>query len=99
MVAEQNKNENEEVRVPLGQVVATANAARTLPKNEIIAGLQRHAVGDWGDVDGQDRESNDQAIQHGDRLLSVYHTTDGTKFWIITEWDRSVTTVLMPSDY
>ena len=99
MVAEQNENENEKVRVPLGQVVATANAAEALPQNEIIAGLQRHASGDWGDVDDEDSASNDQAIQHGDRLLSVYHTIDGTKFWIITEWDRSVTTVLLPEDY
>lgn len=99
MVAEQNENENEEVRVQLGQVVATANAAETLPQNEIIAGLQRHAAGDWGDVDEEDRKSNEKAFKHGDRLLSVYHTSDGTKFWIITEWDRSVTTVLMPEDY
>ena len=99
MIAERNENENEEVRVPLGQVVATANASRTLPQDEIIAALQRHAAGDWGDVDQEDRESNDKAIQHGDRLLSVYHATDGTKFWIITEWDRSVTTVLLPEDY
>lgn len=99
MVVEQNENENEEVRVQLGQVVATANAAETLPQNEIITALRRHSIGDWGDVDDEDRETNNRAIQHGDRLLSVYHTTDGTKFWIISEWDRSVTTVLMPSDY
>ena len=99
MIAEHNENENEEIRVPLGQVVATANASETLPQNEIAEALRRHASGDWGDVDKEDRESNDQAFQHGDRLLSVYHTTDGTKFWIITEWDRSVTTVLLPEDY
>lgn len=99
MIAEQNENENEEVRVQLGQVVATANAAETLPQNEIIAALRRHSIGDWGDVDDEDRETNNRAIQHGDRLLSVYHTIDGIKFWIITEWDRSLTTVLLPEDY
>lgn len=99
MIAEQNENENEEVRVPLGQVVATANAAGTLPQDEILVAFRRHASGDWGDVDEEDRESNDRAFQHGDRLLSVYHTAEGIKFWIITEWDRSVTTVLMPGDY
>ena len=99
MVAEQNENEIEEVRVPLGQVVATANAARTLPPFIIIDALRRHAIGDWGDVDEEDREANNRAITHGDRLLSVYHTVDRVKFWIITEWDRSVTTVLLPGDY
>ena len=99
MIAEQNESENEEFRVPLGQVVATANAARTLPQDEIVVALRRHASGDWGDVDEEDHESNDKAFQHDDRLLSVYHTSGGTKFWIITEWDRSVTTILLPEDY
>lgn len=93
------RNENREVRVILGQVVATANASHTLPQDEIIGALRRHATGDWGDVDEEDRESNNQAVLNGDRLLSVYHTADGTKFWIITEWDRSATTVLLPEDY
>ena len=97
MIDEQN--ESDAVRVPLGQVVATANAARTLPQSEVIDALRRHATGDWGDVDTEDHESNNRAIRDGDRLLSVYHTIDGTKFWIITEWDRSVTTVLLPEDY
>lgn len=97
MTAEQN--ENSDVRVPLGQVVSTANAARTLPPFVIIDALRRHAVGDWGDVDAEDYETNNRAIQNGDRLLSAYHAADGTKFWVITEWDRSVTTVLLPEDY
>lgn len=87
------------VRVPLGQVVITANAAQQLPQTEVTEAIRRHAIGDWGDVDGEDRRANDRAIQEGDRLLSVYHTTGGIKFWIITEWDRSVTTVLLPEDY
>lgn len=93
------RTENEEVQVPLGQVVATANASATLPQDEVVAALRRHASGDWGDVDDDDRAANDAALEEGTRLLSVYHTKDGTKFWIITEWDRSVTTVLMPEDY
>lgn len=92
-------NERAVVRVPLGQVVMTANAAQQLPPTEVMQAIQRHAIGDWGDVDGEDRRANDRAIQDGDRLLSVYHTTSGIKFWIITEWDRSVTTVLLPEDY
>lgn len=87
------------VRVPLGQVVITSNAAQQLTQAEVTQAIQRHANGDWGDVDGEDRIANDRAIQDGDRLLSVYHTANGIKFWIITEWDRSATTVLLPEDY
>ena len=87
------------VRVPLGQVVITANAAEQLPQADVILAIRRHASGDWGDVDDEDRRANDRAIQEGTRLLSAYHTTGGIKFWIITEWDRSVTTVLLPEDY
>ena len=93
------RTEKEEVRVSLGQVVATANAASTLPQDEVMVALRRHASGDWGDVDDSDRAANDAAVEAGDRLLSVYHTKGGTKFWIITEWDRSVTTLLLPSEY
>ena len=87
------------VRVPLGQGVITANAAQQLPPTDVTQAIQRHAIGDWGDVDAEDRAANDRAIQEGDRLLSVYYTVSGIKFWIITEWDRSVTTVLLPEDY
>ena len=99
MITERNEGESERVQVPLGQIVATANAAQRLPQHEITIALRRHAVGDWGDVCEHDRASNDLALEQNDRLLSVYHTGDGTKFWIITEWDRSITTVLMPEDY
>ena len=93
------RDEQDEVQVPLGQVVATANANAALPQQEVMDALRRHATGDWGDVDDEDRAANDRALRNGARLLSVYHTQDGTKFWIITEWDRSVTTVLLPEDY
>ena len=87
------------VRVPLGRVVITANAAEKLLEVDVARAIRRHASGDWGDVDAEDRAANDRAIQDGDRLLSVYRTTSGIKFWIITEWDRSATTVLLPEDY
>ena len=85
-------------RFPLGQIVATANALATLDPQAIAEGLQRHAQGDWGNVCPEDAEQNTEALQHGDRLLSAYGTGPRT-FWIITEADRSVTTVLMPEDY
>lgn len=83
----------------LGRVVITRNAWHTLPMYEVIDALDRHVLGDWGDIDEQDRQQNEFSLREGCRLLSVYHTDDGTKFWIITEWDRSVTTVLLPEDY
>ena len=83
----------------LGRTVATPNVLNTVPHVEILAALQRHQSCDWGDVCPQDKWANDRAVKGGERLLSVYHSKDGVKFWIITEWDRSATTVLLPEDY
>jgi hypothetical protein len=83
----------------LGRLVSTPNALAQVSHEEIIASLSRHVRGDWGDCCPDDRAANDAALLDGTRLLSVYHTTNGTKFRIITEWDRSVTTVLLPEDY
>ena len=85
--------------LPLGQIVITANAESQIPAIEILVALQRHSSGDWGEVCEEDRKSNDKALRDESRILSVYRTRDGVKFWIITEWDRSITTVLMPEDY
>lgn len=85
--------------VPLGQIVATPAALDALHRPDIVAALRRHAAGDWGDVDADDRAANDDALRAGERLLSVYRVANGTTFWVITEADRSVTTVLLPDDY
>jgi len=61
--------------------------------------LKRHLSGDWGNVCDEDRVTNELALQEGDRLLSVYMKEGLPKLWIITEWDRSVTTVLFPEEY
>ena len=82
-----------------GRVVMTRNAQSTLPIPDVQAALVRHASGDWGDVCEEDRQANDEALKTGARLLSVYRDSRGTKFWIITEADRSATTVLLPEDY
>ena len=87
------------VTVPLGRLVATPAALAALSQADIVAALRRHAVGDWGDVEPDDRAANDDALKSGDRLLSVYFSGTGTKFWVITEADRSSTTVLLPDDY
>lgn len=82
-----------------GQVVATPAVLDSVSNDEIQLGLDRHFHGDWGNVDDHDRQANEDALENGSRLLSVYESAEGTKFWIITEADRSSTTVLLPSDY
>lgn len=85
-------------KFPLGDIVITANASAQLDPVDVQQGLSRHAAGDWGLVCAEDREENDYSLKEGFRLLSVY-LSGGKRFWIITEADRSVTTVLMPEDY
>ena len=84
---------------PLGQTVITANARNILSDTDINNALARHQECDWGEVSEADRRANDNAVKNGDRLLSAYNSATDDKFWIITEWDRSATTVLMPDDY
>lgn len=86
-------------RFQLGQLVATPNALEQIPNLEIIAALNRHVQCDWGGLDAEDKRANDHAFAQGGRLFSAYFSTAKVKFWIITEADRSVTTVLLPEDY
>ena len=87
------------VRVPLGRTLATPGVLEATTQAERNIAFNRHSRGDWGDVVGEDWTANDQALQNGERLISVYHTLSGIKFWIITEADRSATTVLLPREY
>jgi hypothetical protein len=64
----------------------------------VVECMKRHATGDWGDVPPEDKEMNDFGVDHGNRLLSSY-TVEGVTIWIITEADRSSTTVLFPDEY
>lgn len=86
-------------RFKLGRIVTTQNALAEIPAEDIFRALFRHAAGDWGDLSAEDREENDRSVVEGFRLLSAYRATNGKKFWIITEADRSATTVLLPDDY
>ena len=86
------------MKFQLGQVVITPNALEKLKSDDILNSLNRHILGDWGELDAEDRQTNDEALQSGDRLLSAYRSGQ-TKFWIITEASREVTTVLLPEDY
>lgn len=83
----------------LGQIVATPNALEHLSSGDIFTAIRRHQAGDWGEVCEEDRQENELSLKQGFRLLSAYHTSTGAKFWVITEADRSVTTVLLPEDY
>ncbi len=84
---------------PLGQVVITRGALESLNSVDALMALDRHAACDWGDCGEMDRRLNDLAVAEESRLLSVYHDGSGKKFWIITEANRSVTTVLLPEDF
>lgn len=84
---------------PLGQIVATRSAADCLSQEDMTAAIRRHVQGDWGLVDSEDWKENDRSVTEGFRLLSAYDSDSGIRIWVITEADRSVTTVLLPSDY
>ena len=76
-----------------------ALAAFQITGESIQPFLTRHLRGDWGDLDSHDRRENEYSLRHGLRLLSAYALQDGTKIWVITERDRSVTTFLLPDEY
>ena len=86
---------------PLGRIVATPDALAALERANQSAALflTRHAGGDWGELDRADIAENEFSLAHGFRLLSSYRTGIGEKLWIITEADRSATTVLLPDEY
>jgi hypothetical protein len=84
-----------------GRIVATHGALRALEEagDDPAFFLSRHLSGNWGELDPEDVRENEFSLTHGFRLLSAYRLSDGTKIWIITEADRSATTILMPSEY
>lgn len=84
-----------------GRIVAAPGALATLEASgEAPLGyLARHVAGDWGDVGEHDRHENELSLTHGFRLLSAYILNSGTRIWIITEADRSMTTFLLPEEY
>jgi hypothetical protein len=86
-------------RFPAGRIVITANAASVLSDAEIRTALRRHLHADWGDLSFHDIRDNERALRHGGRLCSAYRTDAGRRFYVITECDRSVTTLLFPEDY
>ena len=87
----------------LGQIVMTKSISVKVSQNtkfqlQVINALLRYGEKDWGIVSQNDKDANDWGLENGDRLLAAYETCEG-EIWIITEWDRSVTTILFPSEY
>ena len=80
-------------------ILPVTGALAAVPAEEMQAALRRHHSGDWGDLCDADRQENERSLAEGLRLLSVFRTTAGVKFYIITEHDRSATTVLLPEEY
>jgi len=86
-------------RFLLGQTVATREALAKLSADDILQGFKRHSCGDWGELDDEDKKANDRALANDGRLVSAYRSAAGVRFYIITEHDRSYTTVLLPHEY
>jgi hypothetical protein len=86
---------------PPGRMVATPDALALLDETHTspLEFLSRHLRGDWGDLDQEDKTENELSLKHGFRLLSSYQVTESEKLWVITEADRSVTTLLLPEEY
>jgi hypothetical protein len=86
--------------LPLGRIVATPGALKVLSEagEELHLLLDRHASGDWGDLDEDDRRENERSLKHGWRVLSSYPVGEKV-IWVITEADGSVTTILLPEEY
>lgn len=85
----------------MGRLVATPGALKALEQSgeQPAHFLARHASGDWGEVCAEDRRLNDASVDDGSRILSAYSTAKGVKLWVITEADRSQTTLLLPDEY
>jgi len=86
---------------PSGRLVATPSALALLEQtNKLpVEFLSRHLRGDWGDLDEEDKTENELSLKYGLRLLSSYQVSESEKLWVITEADRSVTTLLLPEEY
>ena len=83
----------------LGRIAITDGAMEIVSPSEVGLALARHCDGDWGSVNKDDWAANDSALDSGNRILSAYESDSEEVFWIITEWDRGMTTILLPSEY
>ena len=82
----------------LGRITVTPNVLTSITQEEILVGIQRHQAADWGEVTSESRMANDHALKVGTRIRSVYRSARGIPFWILTEANRSKSTILLPQD-
>ena len=87
-----------------GRIVMTCGINEAISEDASFAAfaqksMQRHLSGDWGDMEDEDKQINDEAMENGERIFSAYKPMQGKKIWIITEADRSATTILFPNEY
>jgi hypothetical protein len=88
-------------RFQLGRLVSTQGALSSLEQagQSPLDFIRRHLSGDWGDLSEEDKRENEFSVDKELRIFSAYHTAKGEKIWVITEADRSTTTILRPSEY
>lgn len=88
-------------KFPIGRLVATPGAVAAMAEagQNAMHFISRHIAGDWGECCEEDRQANEDALCNGERLMSVYRTAKNVKLWVITEADRSATTILLPDEY
>lgn len=86
-------------RFSLGRLLITPAARAALTEDDVKTALRQHLQGNWGLVEAEDWQANEAALRDGARLLSVYEANGACRFWVITEWNRAYTTVLLPEDY
>jgi hypothetical protein len=89
----------EQPKFQLGRTLITPGARDELHPEDVLGAIRRHASGDWGDCGKEDWSENDFSLDKDLRLFSVFSDRSGVKFWVITEADRSATTVLLPNEY
>jgi hypothetical protein len=87
------------MKFQLGNIVATRRAVEELSPEFILSCIRRHANGDYGELGAEDVRANEMALVHGDRVLSKYSTTTASHVYVITEHDRSLTTLLFTDEY
>ena len=82
-----------------GALIFTPGALAIVPPDEVLDALVRHFAGDWSNLDIFDRQQNERALANDGRLLSSFQSRQGVTFWVITEADRTATTILLPLEY
>lgn len=87
------------MKFKLGKILITSAVKEKISMRDIFIGLGKHSLGDWGNICEEDKTCNDEAVKNKKRIISQFESENNEKYWIITEYDRSYTTVLLPEEY